>query len=209
MHKERPTLAQTKTQFHAQSASVLLNTLFIRAQRLRNTNQGKLCHHLFVQGKTNVGTNKDAISCTECFSPPEHFVHQGPKAPEHEPRQIVSSSLCTNEGPTFAQTKTQFHAQSASVLLNTLFIRAQRLRNTNQGKLCHHLCVQAKTNIGTNKDAISCTECFSPPEHFVHQGPKAPEHEPRQIMSSSLCTRKDQRWHKQRRNFMHRVLQSS
>ena len=106
---------------------------------------------------THIKTCSHAQSVrTRCFSPPEHFVHQGPKAPEHEPRQIMSSS-----------------------------------------------------NIGTNKDAISCTECFSPPEHFVHQGPKAPEHEPRQIVSSSLCTRKDQRWHKQRRNFMHRVLQSS
>ena len=141
-----------------------------------------------------------------CVSPDlKHFYHQGPKALEHGPRWVLSSSLLiqhfqhvkqTTYGPNHSMPSMLRHKNCVSPVLKHFYHQGpEALEHGPRWVLSSSLLIQhfqhvKQTTCGPNHSMPSMLchrSCVSPVlKHFYHQGPKALEHGPRWVLSSSL-----------------------
>ena len=189
------------------------NTFTIKARKLWNTDQGEFCHPLCWFNTSSMSskpltaqTTPSMLRHRSCVSPVlKHFYHQGPKALEHGPRWVLSSSLLiqhfqhvkqTTYSPNHSMPSMLRHRSCVSPVLKHFYHQGPKaLEHGPRWVLSSSLLIQhfqhvKQTTYSPNHSMPSMLRhrsCVSPVlKHFYHQGPKALEHGPRWVLSSSL-----------------------
>ena len=151
---------------------------------------------------TNMNHMPPSAQFDSCLSPVlKHFYHQGPKALEHGPRWVLSSSLLRQHSMSsrlhtnfdHMPPSAQFDSCLSPVLKHFYHQGPKALEHGPRWVLSSSLlpqhCMSSRlhTNIDHLPPSAQFDSCLSPVlKHFYHQGPKALEHGPRWVLSSSL-----------------------